>query len=101
MRTPLEKAPATHPGCWGLHWVHMRNLSRRWTEEDDALLRELVSAGASASRASVAMKRNRGNVMLRARRLGTPFPTLRAQRVKRMRAEEEQREKQGLPPMRP
>jgi hypothetical protein len=76
----------------------MRKLSRLWTEEDDALLRRLVASGASATRASVALKRSKTHTQARARELGTPFPDLRVQRQKRMRAEQEQRKKEGLPP---
>jgi len=57
-----------------------RPLARPWTEEDTALLRRLVASGASAARASVAMKRNKRNLMIKARELGTPFLTLQERR---------------------
>ena len=72
-------------------------LSRPWTEEDTALLQRLVATGASAARASVAMRRNKGNLVAKARELGTPFMTLREQRKVQAEAEEQQRQEQGLP----
>ena len=75
----------------------MRKLARPWTEEDDALLRKLACSGASAMRASVAMKRSKSHLISRARELGVPFADVRVQRKMRARAEEEQRQREGLP----
>ena len=71
-------------------------LSRPWTEDETALLRRLVASGASAVRASVALKRNKLNLMAKARALGTPFMTMREQKKMQARAEEQQRQEQRL-----
>ena len=52
----------------------MSQLNKRpWSEEDLERLKALVLAGASAVRASVALKRPLKVVKLRARKLGVPF----------------------------
>jgi hypothetical protein len=71
-------------------------LARPWTQEDTALLQWLVASGASAARASVAMKRNRKNLMVKARELGIPFVTQRKQRKMRARAEDQHRQTQTV-----
>jgi hypothetical protein len=71
-------------------------LSRPWTEEETTLLQRLAASGASAARASVALKRNKVNLMAKARELGTPFMTMRERKKKQARAEEQQRQEQGL-----
>jgi GcrA cell cycle regulator len=48
-----------------------------WTEEDNARIRELAAKGASTIRAAAALKRSRLAVRDQARKLGTPFPTVR------------------------
>ena len=48
-----------------------------WTDEQIALLKDLVRKGASASRAAVALRRPRAQVMAKAREIGVPFPSLR------------------------
>ena len=75
----------------------MRKLVRPWTEEDDAQLRRLLASGASAARASVAMKRNMKDLRRRASKMGMPFPTLRLRRKRFAEAEAEQRQKEGEP----
>jgi hypothetical protein len=55
----------------------MRKLNRRWTDEDTELLKNLHAAGATAQQASVALKRNKQSLMIRARKLGIPFLSLR------------------------
>jgi hypothetical protein len=60
----------------------MQRLSKPWTPEEDDLIRSFVAKGASAMRASVALKRNKNSVTNRARKLGCPFPTLTAAREK-------------------
>jgi hypothetical protein len=72
-----------------------RLLARPWTEEDTAFLQRLIASGASAARASVAMKRNKVNLMVKARELGMPFMSLREQR--KMQARVEERQKPGVP----
>lgn len=58
-------------------------LSRRWTDDDLDKLRALVASGASAFRASAALKRSKPIIRLKARELGVPFPTEAALRAKR------------------
>jgi hypothetical protein len=53
-----------------------------WTDEDNERIKALVAKGASVFRASAALKRTRIGVRDQARRLGTPFPTLRETRKK-------------------
>jgi hypothetical protein len=60
----------------------MRPLTRRWTSEDDELLKDLASRGASLIRASAALRRKKATVRERAKKLGCPFPPLRATRKK-------------------
>jgi len=50
-------------------------LRRAWSEEDNQKLQALVASGASALRASVALKRSLAKTKMQARHLGTPFPT--------------------------
>ena len=52
-------------------------LSKPWTDEDQLRLRKLHAAGASAVRASLALKKNLANVRAKARELGIPFQTKR------------------------
>ena len=52
-------------------------MRRPWTDEDIERLKQLHASGASALRASVALKRNRVSVMTRALQLGIPFPSIR------------------------
>lgn len=47
---------------------------RIWSEQDLERLRALVLSGASAVRASVALKRPLKVVKLKARKIGVPFP---------------------------
>jgi hypothetical protein len=54
----------------------MRPLTRRWTPEDDELLKDLAARGASLVRAAAALKRKKPTVRERARKLGCPFPPL-------------------------
>ena len=54
-----------------------------WTESDAARLRALIASGASALRASVALKRSLSVTKLKARELGVPFPSEAELRAKR------------------
>lgn len=60
----------------------MQRLSKPWTPEEDERVRSFVAKGASAVRASAALKRNRHAVIVRARKLGCPFQTLKVAREK-------------------
>jgi hypothetical protein len=92
-------------GTWGGHGdfqiekvreENMRKLVRPWTEEDDAQLRHLLASGASAARASVAMKRNMGQLRRRASKMGMAFPDLRLRRKRLAEAAAAQKHKEGL-----
>ena len=65
----------------------MRKLTRPWTDEDTERLRTLHSSGASALKAALALKRNRKNVMVRARMLGIPFLTSRERKERQAERE--------------
>ena len=62
--------------------LSMQRLSKPWTPDDDERIRSLAAEGASAARASVALKRNKDSVSNRARKLGCPFQTISAARKK-------------------
>ena len=51
-------------------------LTRPWTEEDTAHLTELQARGVSATRAALALKRPKAQIVVRARQMGIPFPSL-------------------------
>ena len=53
-----------------------------WTEADNERIREFVKNGVSILRAAAALKRTTATVRVRARKLGTPFPTMREVRKK-------------------
>jgi hypothetical protein len=57
-------------------------LKSKWTEEDNARLREFVARGVSVVRAAAALHRDIKNVRIQARKLGAPFPPMRAFRKK-------------------
>jgi hypothetical protein len=56
-----------------------------WSESDAEQLRALIASGASAFRASVALKRSLSVTKLKARELGVPFPSEAELRAKRRR----------------
>lgn len=56
-------------------------LSRPWTEADIAQLAAIQESGASANRASVALKRTVVAVRSKARELGMPFPGRRKRKA--------------------
>ena len=56
-----------------------------WSESDAERLRALIASGASALRASVALKRSLSVVKLKARELGVPFQSEAELRAKRRR----------------
>ena len=55
---------------------------RPWTQEDNARLKEFVAQGASIIRVAAAIHRNIKSVRIQARKLGEPFPPMRAFRKK-------------------
>ena len=56
-----------------------------WSESDAERLKVLIASGASALRASVALKRSLSVVKLKARELGVPFPSEAELKAKRRR----------------
>jgi hypothetical protein len=64
-----------------------RVTSRSWTEDQIKLLVALVESGASASRASVALKRPKLAVQNKARQLGKPFQDVRRAKAARLARE--------------
>jgi hypothetical protein len=56
-----------------------------WSESDTARLTALIASGASALRASVALKRSLSVTKLKARELGVPFQSEAELRAKRRR----------------
>jgi hypothetical protein len=57
--------------------------NKSWDDQENERLKALVSSGASAGRASIALKRTILSVQIQARKLGTPFPDIREERRKR------------------
>lgn len=60
----------------------MRGKSPPWTEADNERIREFVKRGVSALRAAAALKRPTDSVRNQARKIGSPFPTVREARKK-------------------
>lgn len=50
----------------------------RWDDEQIEVLKALIARNLSLARAAVVMKRPRTSVQIQARKLGTPFPGIRA-----------------------
>ena len=55
----------------------MRSKNKLWTTEENERVKVLVESGASALRAAAAHKCSMIGVRAQARKLGTPFPTVR------------------------
>jgi len=55
----------------------MRQRRMVWTEEENERLRAMASKGVSMLRAAAALKCSTEAIRVQARKLGTPFPTLR------------------------
>jgi GcrA cell cycle regulator len=55
----------------------MRSKNKLWTPEENERLKVMVASGASALRAAAAHKCSMIGVRAQARKLGTPFPTVR------------------------
>ncbi len=60
----------------------MRLKSGPWTEADNERIKEFVGNGVPVLRAAAAFNRTTSSVRNQARKLGTPFPTIRAVRKK-------------------
>jgi hypothetical protein len=64
-----------------------------WTDEENERLKQLAVSGASVVRAAAALRRSMISVRDQARKLGTPFPSLRIPRQKRPGASAKERER--------
>jgi GcrA cell cycle regulator len=60
----------------------MRRILEPWTLQDDERLKAFAAQGASAIRAAAALWRRQATVRSRAKKLGCPFPPLRAARLR-------------------
>ena len=60
----------------------MRSRNLPWTKEDNERLEGFVAKGASVIRAAAALNRSIMGVRNQARKMGAPFPPLRAARQK-------------------
>jgi len=69
-----------------------------WTEEQIKRLVRLRELGASPARAALALKCNRAAVKAKAREMGIPFSSWRAQRTEQRAKEAVALAKAGLPP---
>jgi hypothetical protein len=58
------------------------SLKSSWTEADNERIRQFVKQGTSAFRAAAALKRTIISVRAQARKIGTPFATVRDVRKK-------------------
>jgi hypothetical protein len=65
-----------------LRTLTMRRLIEPWTPQDDERLKAFAAQGASVVRAAAALRRRKGIVRARARKIGCPFPPLRVVRKK-------------------
>jgi hypothetical protein len=65
-----------------LRTLTMRRLLEPWRTLDDERLKAMVAQGASVVRVAAALRRRKGIVRARARKLGCPFPSLRVARQK-------------------
>jgi hypothetical protein len=74
-----------------------RVTSQSWTDDQIKLLVALVERGASASRASVALKRPKLAVQNKARQLGKPFQDVRRAKAARLAREVEPLRPQHMP----
>jgi GcrA cell cycle regulator len=64
-----------------------------WTDEENERLKTMVAGGATAVRAAAAFRRTIVSVRTQARKIGSPFPPIRALRRKWQDAENSSREK--------
>jgi hypothetical protein len=73
-------------------------LWRSWKDEDAVRLRQLRAAGVSAARAAIVLQKTAKSVKIKARQLGIPFESMRAQRKLRLEKQRSARAAAGLPP---
>jgi hypothetical protein len=62
----------------------LKTLKTTWNDDNNKRVIELAAAGASAARASVALKRSISSVRMQASKLGTPFLTTRIIRANQL-----------------
>lgn len=104
---PLDRTPRPHVANRrvGVRCPHQelkgflmpRVTSQSWTDDQIKLLVALVERGASASRASVALKRPKLAVQNKARQLGKPFQDVRRAKAARLAREVEPLRPQHMP----
>ncbi|MGM4893281.1 hypothetical protein [Tardiphaga sp. 709] len=66
----------------------------RWDDEQIEILKGLIARKISLARAAVIMKRPQSSVQIQARRLGAPFPGVRATKA-RLKAQFDEAEKKA------
>ena len=54
---------------------------RPWSDAEVAQVKDLLARKVSLARAAIILKRPQGSVQIQARKLGTPFPGVRAMRA--------------------
>jgi hypothetical protein len=79
----------------------VRKIIKPWTDEEIARLKSLQASGATAARASVALKRSKSYVREKPRELGIPFATLRERKMRQASREAAERVAAGLSPEQP
>jgi hypothetical protein len=84
---PRRRPPSSLGRCGRLYdWrddlrtLTMRRILEPWTPQDDERLKAFAVQGVSVVRAAAALRRRKGIVRARARKLGCPFPPLRVVR---------------------
>ena len=65
-----------YPRIVSLGSHHANEADPSMAEEDTAHLTELQARGVSATRAALALKRPKAQIVVRARQMGIPFPSL-------------------------
>ncbi|MET0710102.1 MAG: hypothetical protein ABWY82_25140 [Tardiphaga sp.] len=68
----------------------------RWDDEQIEILKALIARKISLARAAVILKRPQASVQIQARRLGTPFPGIRATKALQKAKTEEAERKAGV-----
>jgi hypothetical protein len=73
----LDRRGRLHYRRDDLRTLAMRRILEPWTPQDDERLKAFAAQGASVFRVAAALRRRKGIVRARARKLGCPFPPLR------------------------
>jgi hypothetical protein len=78
----LDRRNCLHDRRDDLRTLTMRRILEPWTPQDDERLKAFAAQGASILRVAAALRRRKGIVQARAKKLGCPFPPLRVIRQK-------------------